>query len=362
MSIEKEIASGSDAQKLHACIEPRIQSIPEGSKRRAAIFTHATPDPDALGSQVACALLLSSKYGVEVDCFVDGNISHPQNRVVVQLLDPHLINVKRYKEEDYFLKILVDTVPEHAGVGPHEVKFDVVIDHHKVLPGELFKGLLIHHHSGSCSAIIEELLYDYGIRFIDEDEEHQKVATGILAGILTDTDYLTKEDITARDFAAQQRMTHFADHAAVRKIVRFNWPMSWVKLMGVAINDHVVDSGIAVVGLGMLDGEQHDAVAAIADFMLQWANVHTAVAFAFFDRQYISGCLRTVDNTVESHALCAQLGSEYGEGGGKSFQGRYTKPLGAFCFELDEPDDVIERWWDLQRDREVRKILKVLNK
>ena len=195
-----------------------------------------------------------------------------------------------------------------------------------------------------------------------ENEAHVKVATAIWAGVITDTMFCTKQDTTNRDFYAQQCMFKIADSTMVRKIVKFKWPMTWVKLLGKAITDHEVHDGLAVVGLGQLESDQFHAVAAIADQMLSWGNIHTAVSFGFFDGKYISGCLRTSDDTMEVAQLCAKLGGQYGNGGGKDFAGRYTKPLGAFEFEMDEAGEVMDRWWDIQKDREIKKIVKLLSK
>lgn len=349
----------TDASKLRELLALKFKGLPK-AKRKAAIFTHARPDPDAIGSQMAISHLLLTAHDIESTCFVDGDISHPQNKVAVQLLDPHLVPVKQYKPDDFALKVLVDSIPKHAGTGGHDVNFDVVVDHHKELPNGDFEGLFIHHHSGSCAGIIYGMLVDENIVWDDADEEHVKVATAILVGIITDTNFCTKPDTTARDFLAQQGVFGIADQTFVRSIVKFEWPMSWVKLLGVAINEHETFDGIAVVGLGILKPEQHDAVAAIADAMLSWGNVKTAVAFAYFQPDYVSGCLRTKDQTIEVHALCAALGGKHGQGGGKSMAGRYEKPLGAFEFTTDEGQDVMLRWWDIQKEREISKILQVL--
>lgn len=331
----------------------------EGGK--VAVFTHATPDPDAIGSQIAISHLLKTFYKMDVDCFIDGSVSHPQNKVAVQLLDPNLIPVAEYDAKKYCLNVLVDTVPSYAGVGNHKVDFDIVVDHHKEVPNN-FNGLVIHSYSGSCCGIVHELLVDYNIEWDDDNEEHVKIASAIWAGVITDTDFCTKPDTTYRDFRAQQNMFQHADDACVRKIVRFNWPMSWVKLLGIAINQHEVHDGLAIIGLGQLATDQYDAVASIADQMLTWGNIHTAVVFALFDGEYISGCLRTIADTIEAHSICAELGGEHGHGGGKDFAGRYSKPLGAFAFDLDDDNEVSNKWWELQKEREVKKILRVLSK
>jgi len=359
---EVAVEPATDSAKLRAFLDERLQGQPEPS-RRAAIFAHPQPDLDAIGAMMGIRFLLDHFYQLDADCFVDGDVSHPQNKVAVQLLDPHFLSAAKYSPEKYCLCILVDTIPSHAGAGKHDVQWDIVIDHHKELPNDDFDGHLIHHHSGSAAGIVYQLLCEHGMEWSDDNELHVKVATAIWAGVITDTDFCTKADTESRDFATQQAMFDVADAAHVRKIVRYNWPMSWVRLLGRAITDHENHDGLAVVGLGIIKSDQYHALAAIADHMLSWgANVHTAVAFGLIDREYVSGCLRTNDDTVEVHTHCRILAGEHGEGGGKLFSGRYTKPLGAFAFDVDEGDEMLERFWELQKEREISKILKVLSK
>lgn len=352
----------TDGERFQSFITKKLE-VPE-EIRRAAIFTHPQPDLDGIGSMMGIRFLLNNFYGIETDCFYGGDVSHPQNKIAVQLLDPHLIPAKKYNPDLYSVNILVDTIPTRVGAGNNNVNWDIIIDHHKELPAtDNFDGLLLHHHSGSASGIVHDLLSDHGVEWDMSSEEHVKVATAIWAGVITDTDFCTKADTTSRDFNTQQSMFDIANSSHVRKIVRYNWPMSWVKLLGLAITDHENHDGLAIVGLGLLKSDQYHALAAIADHMLSWgANVHTAIAFGLFDGKYISGCLRTNDDTVEVHDLCRSLGGDHGEGGGKVFSGRYTKPLGAFSFDLDEAGDFLSRWWSLQKERETAKILKVLSK
>jgi hypothetical protein len=125
---------------------------------QAAIFMHPHPDPDAVGSAMGLQWLLSKAFKVESHIFYEGDISHPQNNAIVNLLDPQLRRVDEYKPDDYQLNILCDTVPKNAGVGECKVTFDIVIDHHKDSYINGHKGLFIHVKTGSCSAIVFSLM------------------------------------------------------------------------------------------------------------------------------------------------------------------------------------------------------------
>lgn len=350
----------SDLERLKSFFAESLAKL--DGKKKVALFSHSTPDPDAVGSMRGMQYLLGYMYGLESDCFYDGEISHPQNKATVQLLDTHLVKVEQYEPDQYVLNILVDTIPINAGVGKHEIKFDIVIDHHKELPNGNFNGLLIHHHTGSCCGIIYDLLREAKVPFNDEDEETIKIASSLMIGVITDTDHCMSQDTTFRDFRAQQELFELRDADAVRKIVRFNRPMSWVKLKGVAINEAVIDQGVAVVGLGLLEYEQRDVIADIASDMLTWSNVQTSVVFALFGGERIEGSVRTNDDTIEIHALCGKIAGKHGQGGGKSCKGGYKKSLGCMQLDIDEDDALKDKMWGVVKDREIKKIFKLIKK
>ena len=94
----------------------KLRVLLDKKPRKVAMFTHPTPDPDALGSMMAMSWFLSH-FGCESMGFYDGEVSHPQNMAVVNLLDPGVLSVHEYfkNQDQYDFRLLVDTVPAHAG-------------------------------------------------------------------------------------------------------------------------------------------------------------------------------------------------------------------------------------------------------
>ncbi len=345
----------SDFEKIKNLVEQK-----QIKDHRIAIYTHPGPDPDAIASMIGMQYLFEVYFNIECDCYYSGEISHPQNKAMVQLMDVHLARVDYTDDppDGHSIKILVDTIPINAGAW-HETRFDLVIDHHKELPNGGYNGAVIHHHTGSCAGIVYDIIKSSGIPLSDEDEKWCKIANGLLIGIINDTDHCMSMDTTRRDFAARQELFAFQDHDLIRQIIKFNRPMSWVKLRGMAINEVVIDEGIAVVGLGILPDEQRDVIADIANDMLTWGNVQTAVVFAMFGDR-IEGSLRTNSPTVEIHTLCAQLGGKCGSGGGKLCKGSYKKQMGSMAFDDDDDETIKSELWDVAKRREIQKILKVM--
>lgn len=371
---QNEEKSLGDLDKIKALVKQKHRE-----NKKIAIYTHSGPDPDAISSMMAMQYLFQHLFGIESDCFYVGEISHPQNKAMVQLLDVHLIKADaegfKRRDADYCMNVLVDTIPANAGEpnrlnrtekkdkkekeSDEPLQFDLVIDHHKVLPNGDFNGLLVHYHTGSNAGIVYELIRSSGIPLSDENEHWVKIANGLLVGIITDTDHCMAPDTTRRDFFARQELFEYQDHDLIRKIVKFSRPMSWVRLRGMAINDFVIDEGVAVVGLGFLPDEQRDVIADIATDMLSWGNVQTAVVFAMFGDR-IEGSVRTNNEAVEIHALCDQLGGRYGCGGGKLCKGAFRKPLAGMSLDDDEDEAIRTQFWDVIKSREIAKILKIM--
>ena len=164
----------------------KVKKILDSKPKRVAIFTHANPDPDAIGSMMGFQWLLY-KHEIESDLFFCGEFAHPQNQAMVNLLDPGLARVVNYDSEIYDLNVLVDTVPNHAGLGDKTCTFDLVIDHHKETVDPDFKGLFVNLKAGSASGTVCALLFKLGLEFEPDVETDSRVATALMVGIATDT-------------------------------------------------------------------------------------------------------------------------------------------------------------------------------
>ena len=346
----------TDADKLNELItEKKIDG------KKIAIFSHRVLDPDAIGSMLGIEFLINKIHGIDCDLIYDGEISHPLNKAVVQILDVQLQKIDDYKSEDYFLNILVDTVPANAGVGNRkDIKFQVCADHHKQIPNGDFSGLVIHEFCGAASSIVYSLIKDNKIELEDGNEKHAKIATALLVGIITDTSSCLSADTTTLDFTAMQNLFDYRDADGLRKITHFSRPLSWMRLKQKAYNDVVINDGVAITGLGLLDDANRDVLPDLADDILLWGgNVQIVVVFALFYNR-LEGCIRANNEAVEVNQFCKLLG--VGNGGGRACKGAYKKFLGDFCIEDTEDEDLQEEMWNAIKKREIANILKVLKK
>jgi nanoRNase/pAp phosphatase (c-di-AMP/oligoRNAs hydrolase) len=342
----------------------RVQKLlAEKCVGKVAIFTHPFPDPDAIGSQMALAWLITKAYECEVDCYFDGHVSHPQNQRICNLLDPDLKVYSKYDPKEYALNILVDTVPIHASC-PEGTSFDLVIDHHKEVPNGGFKGLFLNLKAGSACATVYQIIKQHGLHFEEDNVHDSKVATALLVGIVTDTDYQTSDDTTDYEHEAYQALFGFRNSEALKKITKYKLPAEWVKAracVAMKAHDHIKE-GVLVHGLGFLNGNNRDLLAAIADEILSWENVETSVVFAVVDGDRIEGSVRSTNAAIAVPMLCKELGGQYGGGGGKLGKGAYFYNLGSLSCEGDMDEATKTKMWEFIEDKERKRITKLVKK
>jgi nanoRNase/pAp phosphatase (c-di-AMP/oligoRNAs hydrolase) len=352
------------------CIEPDCpyfnsfkKLIKDKSPKKIAIFTHSCPDPDAIGSIMAFTWMIS-KLDPNIECngFYDGPVSHPQNIALVNLLDPNLRPVVEFIQAEYDFFVVVDAVPANAGLGGNTISFDLCIDHHKEIPNGGFKGLFLNLKAGSCCATIYNLIEKLGYEFADDNDHDSKVATAIMVGISTDTESLMSDDATNYEFTAWQSLFEFRNPAILKRIVNFGRPKYWIEHKANAAKNALVEDGIAVVGIGAITAYHRDMIADMADEMVGWEDVNTAVAFAIIDGERIEGSVRSRNASVMVPNLCKEFAGKYGAGGGKLSKGAYRYSLGGTAFDDEDNDEIKKKTWELLNEKETKRLFRIIKK
>lgn len=336
------------------------------SSAKVAIFTHRGPDPDAIGSMMGMQWLLERTFGVESDLFYAGEISHPQNIAMVNLLDPILCRVEDYeaKSSEYSSFVLCDTVPLNAGVPAGiDLDFDIVVDHHRETPSPGFKGILINLKAGSCAATVYDLINKFELTFDADNDIDSKVATALMVGISTDTENLMADDATEYEFKAWSGLFEYRHPSALKSIVNYERPKFWVDSKAEATKKAYINEGVAVVGMGIISSKNRDMIADMSDDMVTWEGVSTAISFAMLDGDRIEGSVRSSSSTVSVPKLCKDLGeAKKGGGGGKLGKGAYAYSMGGGGIDEDDDEATKIKTWDLYNEKERNRILRQMKK
>lgn len=255
---------------------------------RLAVVMHDNPDPDAIASAVAL-VDIAAEVDVDADACYFGEISHQENRAMVNLLDLDLRNLSPDDSlEAYEAFALVDH--SRPGVNdqlPEDLDVDIVIDHHPPrgpVPGTFVD---LREHAGATSTVMTDYLTRFHI------EPKRATATALLYGIRIDTNDFTRE-VSAADFDAASILWPYVDSSVMRQIEQPTVEGETLETIARAIKNRIQRDSIAVASVGQLS--DRDALPQAADQLLSMEGVETTLVFGFKDEMvFLSARSRATD-------------------------------------------------------------------
>ncbi|WP_254529008.1 DHH family phosphoesterase [Natrinema gelatinilyticum] len=255
---------------------------------RLAVVTHDNPDPDAIASAVALVDIAES-VGVDADACYFGDISHQENRAMVNLLELDLRNVGR---EDLLEEYSAIALVDHSRPGvndqlPEDSHVEIVIDHHPPrgpVPGEFVD---LRQGAGATSTVLTEYVDRFGLAF------DSATATALLFGIRVDTNDFTRE-VSPADFRAASLLWPHVDTSILRQVEQPSLEGDTLETIARAIKNRVQRDTVAVASVGRIG--DRDALPQAADELLAMEGVETTLVFGFHDEMvYLSARSRAAD-------------------------------------------------------------------
>jgi nanoRNase/pAp phosphatase (c-di-AMP/oligoRNAs hydrolase) len=232
---------------------------------RLAILAHDNPDPDAIGSAVALARLAEA-IGAETEVCYYGDITHQENRALVNLLGFDLRNLDPDEDLSEFDGIaLVDH--SRPGVNdqlPADTPIDVVVDHHPPRAPVEAQFVDLRSGVGATSTLLVDYLKRFGVGF------EENVATGLLYGIRVDTQAFTRETAGV-DFEAAAILLPHADLGTLERIESPSISPETFGTIADAIHNRQREGHIVTSCVGRLSNR--DALAQAADRLLTLEDV-----------------------------------------------------------------------------------------
>ena len=328
-------------------------------KNNIAIFMHDCPDPDSIASALGLERLLK-EWNEDILCqhFHGGEISHSQNKTLINVLNIPLTNVNEVEDIDNKFDhfICVDVMPERC---LKDVEFLMAIDHHKV---DTKKAKIVDiREIGATSTIIFEYLQKEGICFKEGDDKDQTIATALLVGIKTDTSDLVSENVTAEDFEAYKNLIGYVDRAKLSSITDYPLPSYLFKLRSELEKEENIriDNGVFVGGIGTIAKSKRDVLPILAGERARLNEISTSFVFGIVDDN-IEVSVRSVGLEVDVNSLCQKIfGKEYS--GGKSGEGAAKIPLYFLSLDANTPDEIKEKQWEFVKAYVIDRIFHVIN-
>jgi nanoRNase/pAp phosphatase (c-di-AMP/oligoRNAs hydrolase) len=322
------------------------------------------PDPDAISSAMAYRELAGS-FGITSDIMYDGQISHPENLALVNLLDVQITRWTREVDlERYAAAVFVD----NQGTTTHlterlkaaGVPTLAVIDHHD--PQDLLDPIFVDVRPvGAAATLFAEYLQSGLILKLDAGSDaHVRLATALMHGLHSETDGFVRA--RPPEYQAAAYLSRFMDSDLLEKVLCVQKSHATLRVIEQALACRTVRNGFSVTGVGYLRWADRDAIPQAADFLLTEENVHTVVVYGLVGdskREVISGSLRTLKSTLRvDRFLKDALGDDprgRPYGGGRSRAGGFEIDCG---FLTGDEEDAEQRRlkWQLY-DRRLRRML-----
>lgn len=331
----------------------KFNALNENSK--VAIFMHKTPDADAMGSAIGVEWLINKKFKSEVSLFHDGEISHPENKAMVNLLDLKFTELEKFNNNDFDYTICVDGTEQNSSL---DQNVDCIIDHHNIEVDEKTYDFVLNENVGACCTLVYDLLKDFDLTLTDEDF---LVSTSMLFGIIKDTNNLLSDSTTQKDIEAYQEISKTADKQKIFNIQTYPLPAYIFELESEAMKtENYIESEAAFVTfLGHISEAKRDALPYLADKYMRKEGISTSVVTAIVGDTLEASVRSDNVSLVLSNFLSNLFGSDYS--GSKRGAGGAKVPLGFFSLNNEDKEykeeiiDLVKKKIFLKAKREISK-------
>jgi nanoRNase/pAp phosphatase (c-di-AMP/oligoRNAs hydrolase) len=323
-----DAVTGDEAERVW-----RLLSVLRRVDGRLAVVMHDNPDPDAIASALALVRIARS-VGVEADPCYYGNISHQENRALVNLLELDLRNLGSDDDIDAYAGIaLVDHSRPgvNDGLDP-ETSVDVVIDHHPPRAPVEARFVDLRSDVGATSTLLAEYLDRLGL------DPGWEVATALLYGIRVDTRAFTREAVEA-DFEAAAFLYPQVDESVLERVESPSMSSEVLGTLAAAIQNRDVRGDVLTTGVGRI--RDRDALAQAADRLLDMEGICITVVYGIIDETvYVSG--RARGTTVDLGEVLRDALGAIGSAGGHADMAGAQIPLGILgTVDEDSTDSLV---------------------
>ncbi len=291
---------------------------------RVLVLLHPNPDPDAMAGALGVQEL-GERLDTTVDVSYPGRIAHQENRAFRTVLGVDFDRIETAETVKSAPVILLDHNVARGFDGADDIEPVAVVDHHPG-NGTGTEFTDVRETYGATATIVTEYLRDTGIDY-DQKSLPTHVATGLMYGILSDTDHLVSNG-TDPDFAAAAYLSEAVDENALNRIANPPVDATILDTVARAIRNREVRGPFAVSDVGEIDNP--DSIPQAADKLRNLEGATVVIVFGIYDNEIkLSG--RSRDDRVNIgdalSALAAKLSGDGKLAGGHSRMGGGQIPI-----------------------------------
>ncbi len=271
---------------LHRPPGKRLQRV-LANHDEITVLMHPNPDPDAM----ACAMgieRLAETVDTNAVLQYPGQIRHQENRAFRTVLELDLQQIESASELASDAIVLVDHNTARGFTGAQEIEPIAVVDHHPG-NGAGTEFTDVRPEYGAASTIVTEYFEEIGASLEADVEDGNHVntptispalATGLLYGIQSDTDHLTK-GCTPAEFDASAFLFEGIDEDELNRIANPQVADEVLQTKADAIRNKRVNGSFAICDVGTI--ENVDAIPQAADELMHLEGVTAVVVFGQSD-------------------------------------------------------------------------------
>lgn len=333
MSTEELIVKPIGNKHIKQQIDAFCDLITENKDKKFFICSHDNPDPDSISSAFGISYILDFFGVTENNIYYCGEISHPQNRAMHNILNITLTkwDAEIERESEDGIIIFVDCAGKQRNMSidvcPH-----IVIDHHKIISTINKNTLLIQDEIGACATLVTDLMLSVtdkykssqdGTRYKEEKEVCfnlsteicKDVITALSIGIKTDTLDFRNDTVAEDDFKAYKLLSRFLSEEKFTKIINYELPPYMFDYEAIVWKNKNLNAPTLISGLGFIEESHSDCVPYLADKMMRLKGIQTVIIYAIVGNA-VKASIRTIDASTDAGMLCNDLFGP-NNGGGK---------------------------------------------
>lgn len=280
--------------------------------KRFGIILHNNPDPDSLAGGMALKRM-AEKHGVEADLLYGGEITHQENRAMVNLLEIPLTRLPNEPEE-FLERYDATAFVEHSIPGENNhlkrgFRPTIVVDHHQVDLDKVDADFVdIRTDVGSVSTMLTKYLQELDLA-IDEN-----LAAALLYGIRVDTNWF-KRNTHPADMTAATFLNPLSDKDLIDKLESPSMSPETLDVLGEAIKERKIVGSYLFSNVGFTP--EKDALPQAADYLLQLEGISTVLVYAVTE-EAVQVSARNKDIRLNIGEALKEAFSEIGSAGGHS--------------------------------------------
>lgn len=259
----------------------RLQRV-LASYEEVTVLMHPNPDPDAMACAMAVAELADA-VDTETTLQYPGEIRHQENRAFRTVLDLEFETVESSSDLVSDSIVLVDHNTPRGFTGAQTIEPVAVVDHHPGNgAGTEFTDVRTEY--GAASTIFVEYFMDIDAALAADEEDEAtgdieispELATGLLYGIQSDTNNLTK-GCSKAEFDACAFLFSGIDEDSLDRIANPQVSDDVLQVKATAITEKRVEGSFATCDVGTINNV--DAIPQAADELMHLEGVTAVVVY-----------------------------------------------------------------------------------